>query len=381
MDWGEWVPKLKDNVLLAITSVGVASIVGILFFFGLLPGLWALVLTVVEVALHLVWYAWGKMKDKETNYFETRLDKVSYIVIGVALCVALTVILSIIYDVGLLAILSPDWQQQLFWMMGLTYVCWLAVGLLLLYKHETQPSQSPWFARDAMISYLIFPAIAIAAAIAFIYLEDTIDAGTFFWIFSISGACVFGAYAVYLFRVQKNTSSAEEFHKIKNAFTLYASYYGVAVGVVYFIIYHTPIGMVSGVLGEIPFLPGQATPVNYFSYIFYIFFQSPIASIMIAIMTFGMIVNIFATVLGGLGRTAIVIGVVITVVPPMIIIMEIFAGGIPPPDLLAQILGVGVASFIFALCETGVFIIMAIVLSVFSGIAEILAPKMPAVAR
>jgi len=380
MDWGEWVPKLKDNVLLVITSIGIAAIIGILYYYGLLSGVWASVLTVTEVGLHFIWYAWGKTREKG-KYFTTRLDKIAYAAIAIAVCFATFIVLNVFYDVGFLAYFSSDWQIQLFWMMGLTYICWLVIGLMLLYKHQVQPSKSVWFAQDAMISYLILPAIAILFAALFIYFGNVLTAADWFWIISIAGGSCFAIFAAYLWMVRRKMVQPDEFKHNKSAFWLYTIYYVIAVGIVGCILYFTPIGAIQASLSQVPIVPGQATPTNYFSYIFYIFFQSPIASIMIAIMTFGMIVNIFASVLGGLGRGAVVIGVIITVVPPMVIVMEIFAGGIPAPDLLNTILGTGVASFIFALCETGVFIIVAIILSVFSGIAELLAPKMPAVMR
>lgn len=91
-------------------------------------------------------------------------------------------------------------------------------------------------------------------------------------------------------------------------------------------------------------------------------------------MTFGTTVNLFVATLGG-AEMLRGLGVLIMVFPPMLIILEMWTGGIQPPSVLTEILGLGVAAPIFAICETGVFAIMAGLLGYFGGYAKLLSQR------
>jgi hypothetical protein len=103
------------------------------------------------------------------------------------------------------------------------------------------------------------------------------------------------------------------------------------------------------------------------------FFTSAPASLMIALMTFGAIVYIFAKTLGDLVMAGQAIGAIIMVVPPLIIVMQIFAGYVTVPEQLIMVLGgPSVAAFVYGLAEVGVFTIIMTILMTFTGMIKAL---------
>lgn len=112
--------------------------------------------------------------------------------------------------------------------------------------------------------------------------------------------------------------------------------------------------------------------VNYFSYVFYILLQSPAPALMIGFMIFGAVTVMVAQNIGGVGSILGGFATSVVVIVPMIFIFEIFAGGIAPPELLVDILGLGTASFVFGIAETSAFILMLSIIAVFISAGKLL---------
>ena len=365
----DWKPNIKDNVIIAIFVMAFSAAIGICFYFGILNGLTSLCATVAGVIAGFAFYGWGQYNNNVFSGANQKFAIISYLVLASSATFGIMIVMNVFYDMSFLAIFSADWLGQIYWMIGFLYVCYLGIASMELWKHIEMKMQSK-IVMD--LSMMIIPAVALM--LVMFNLIPTTQAGTYYFALMIG---VVPLYVVFTYLSWKKNKDQSNWENMRQILMLYGLSLGVSFAVLLFVI--DPFGWnmfgLASIAGHIPIIPGQGTTTNYFSYIWYIFFQSPTAAIMIAIMTFGTVVNIFSSTMGGALKGATVIGVIITVVPPMIIILEIFAGGIPPPDLLADLLGTGVASFIFALCEVGVFVIIAIILSVFSGVADLLSSK------
>jgi len=360
-----WIPSMIDNMSLNLILIGVIAALGIGFWFQFIPGVWAVIGSMAIIGVR--WYLYYLGKKKETKAFQTRFNLVSFIVTAIASILGIGLVLSVVYDTGFFNLIATEWETQFMWLVALIYICYACIAIMEFYSH--------WFIQKLQskavldLIYLLIPLVVVVMLV-FNLMPTASLPGTFYWIFTIIGGGFFVAWGVWKWNWHK-----VDWESDKKSYFIYGAYLVgslAGMGVMFYLFgFLSPTG--GHFAGEIPLINGQAAPVNYFSYIFYIFFQSPVAAIMIAIMTFGTIVNIFAATAPGKSvKGGAVIGIVITVIPPMIIVLEIMSGGIPPPDLLSDILGTGVASFIFSLAETGVFIIVAIILSVFSGVADMM---------
>jgi uncharacterized membrane protein (DUF485 family) len=121
----------------------------------------------------------------------------------------------------------------------------------------------------------------------------------------------------------------------------------------------------NGYIGSMTY-SGQAME-DWFGFVFYIIFQAPIPSIMIAFMGISSIAVILAQNLANVGRTISGVAVGIIAVIPMLFVLSAITGSIPPPPELVDIIGLskGVASFVYGLGLIINYIVMVSIMGVF----------------
>lgn len=340
----------RDSALATIISGIFIALVTVFYFLDFMPapsGLYALILSMIAIALRVVIYGWERRKTEE---LDSTFEWIQYIVISGGMAFAIFLVLTLIYDLGFLALFSADWLVQIYWFIALEYIAMLGIGLVAMYL---QIKNKKWERVAMDFGFFLLPLVAL-----FMLMFDFAPPK------SVSFYVGLGVNVLALGVLYRSLAKDTR----KNVFALISLFSIVSQGIIFVLLDPADIFATSSI---VPIIAGQAAPVNFFSYVWFIFFQSPSASIMIALMTFGAVVTIFAKALGDLNPTSsVAIGAVIIVVPPLIIIMEIFSGAIPPPTLLVDVLGSGVASFIFAIAEVGVFVIVSIILLTFTGMIE-----------
>lgn len=349
---------VRESQLVTISTIAFCFVFGVLYFTNILPeafmGLWALIPSMVAVIARFVFYAWELKKKGELD------ENYEYIRFGLIFggCVfGLFVLFSLIYDIGFLALFSADWILQLFWFITLEYVAMLTIGLTSSYMHYRNKN---FVQLGIDIAFYVTPLVALVM----IFFGFAPPASLVYFI----GIGVTVIFLIYLYRQLPPANR-------KTTMTMFVAITSITWLTILLVMDPSSWFISASLVEQGSTVPlaqipaGQTT--NYFSYIWYIFFQSPVAAIMIAIMTFGAVVTIFAKALGDLGGgMSVAIGAVLIVVPPLIIIMQILSGSIVAPTLLTTLLGAGVASFIFAIAEVGVFVIVAIILMTFTGMVE-----------
>lgn len=112
--------------------------------------------------------------------------------------------------------------------------------------------------------------------------------------------------------------------------------------------------------------------INYFSYVFYILLMSPSAAVMIGFMVFGAVTVMVSQNIAGVGRIIGGFATGVVVIIPMLFCISIFTGGIEAPEILIDMLGSGVAQFVFGLAEVSVFILMVSIIGVFIAAGRML---------
>jgi len=120
-----------------------------------------------------------------------------------------------------------------------------------------------------------------------------------------------------------------------------------------------------GYIGSLTF-SGQAME-DWFAYVFYILFQAPIPSIMIAFMGIASIAVILAQNLANIGRLISGVAVGIIAIIPMLFILSAITGSIAPPPELVEIIGLSkaIASFVYGLGLIITYVVMVSIMGVF----------------
>lgn len=119
------------------------------------------------------------------------------------------------------------------------------------------------------------------------------------------------------------------------------------------------INSASAVIGQ-----SRQTP-NYFSWVLYILLQDRVPALMISFMIFGAVSAMLIQNMGGVARVISGFALSITVIIPLLFIVTIITGGIPPPIELEAVLGYGTAGLVYALAQTSAFILMLAIIGVF----------------
>ena len=111
---------------------------------------------------------------------------------------------------------------------------------------------------------------------------------------------------------------------------------------------------------------GQAME-DWFAYVFYILFQAPIPSVMIAFMGISSIAVILAQNLANIGRLISGVAVGIIAIIPMLFILSAITGSISPPPELVEIIGLSkaIASFVYGLGLIITYVVMVSIMGVF----------------
>ncbi|MGQ4876535.1 MAG: hypothetical protein ACP6IY_20920 [Promethearchaeia archaeon] len=120
---------------------------------------------------------------------------------------------------------------------------------------------------------------------------------------------------------------------------------------------------------------GQYGGAEMFTAVFEMLFYSRITGFMLAIMVIGTFANIF--VINQTRSSALQSATTLTVIGiPMIMIISMFLGVIPPPVSFVKIFGAeAIASFVFTFAMLSVYIIFLSLMMVFSHAAEVFQPQ------
>ncbi len=124
-----------------------------------------------------------------------------------------------------------------------------------------------------------------------------------------------------------------------------------------------------------PLYPGQYGGAESFLQIWEILFYNSYAGAMLGLMVIGTFANIFF--INQNKAPAIQSAAMMTVVGiPLIIIVMMFLGAIPPPSTLVRLFGAPqLASFVYAIAMISVYIIFLCIMMVFSQAAEVFQPE------
>ena len=120
---------------------------------------------------------------------------------------------------------------------------------------------------------------------------------------------------------------------------------------------------------------GQYGAASSFNMVFEMLFYNQTTGIMLALMVIGTFANIF--VINMSKSSALQSATTMTVIGiPMIMIVSMFLGVIPPPSVFVKLFGAeAIASFVFTFAMLSVYIIFLSMMMVFSHAAEIFQPQ------
>lgn len=346
----EW--KKRDGTILWVILFGWLAIVATFFYTNLLPppaGLIAFLCSMGGIGLRIGIYAWEKIRENKDFEWAKHLQWFLIICVGTW---SGFLVLSVMYDIGFVGLFSADWTEQLFWFIALQYVSVAVLGVFNIYKAYLQKQ---W---TEIVVYTAAVAIPLALLIM-IFTGVTFDR----WLPYVIG--LVASMVVLALLIYKSDPATRR----KNLELI-----GVSMAIMWVVMFLIvdPFELFKANVLELEPATIYSGAVNPFSTVFYLFFQHGVAPTMIAIMTFGAIVFVFAKAFGDMIQAGQAIGAILMIVPPMIIIMMIFSGSISAPTQLVDLLGAGVASFIYAVAETGVFTIVMTLLMTFTGMVKAL---------
>lgn len=373
---------LKESRIFTLLCVAGVTIISVVYFLGGLVGLGefagaaATTMATIIACLRVIMLAYEK-RDKMPD----RMDKVYFLVPTLSFLVGLFLFFNVLYNSGLFAMFSPDWIIQLYWYIGLSYLCVLGVVSLRLYKTM---KEKKWNSFWMYFAYAVVPIIPMC--FLFFGAKSIVPAGAFFLIGSIAIGLLF---VTWVWKLPK-----EDRLKLGLIYGVFLLASLLMIGIILNPFF--PEASVRGALQDI-IVSGQAGEVDYFALVWEMLFQEAASVLMISIMVFGAVVNIFTLTLGG-SKLARGLGNLIMVFPAMLIIFEMWTGGIPPPCELLNYDGrlvhggcplcggfgqptcgplpYSLASIIYAICETGVFAIMGTLLAYFQGFTRELTVRM-----
>jgi hypothetical protein len=346
----EW--KKRDGIILWLILFGWLAAIATLYFTNLLPppaGVIAFAASLVGVGLRIGIYVWEKVH--ESPAFDLRKHLQWFLVLCVGAWSGFLV-LTIMYDIGFLALFSPEWTDQLFWFIALIYASVAVLGVYNIYKSYLQKQYTEIVVNSAVVAIPLLLLVMIFAGVKMTR-----------WVPYLLGLII--TVVILLFMV---------YHTAPDQRRKSLELIGVSMAILWVVMLFIvdPFEWFQASVLEAEPAVIYSGAVNPFSTVFYLFFQHGVAPTMIAIMTFGAIVYVFAKTFGDMIQAGQAIGAILMIVPSMIIIMMIFSGSIEAPTQLVDLLGAGVANFIYAVAETGVFTIVMTLLLTFTGMVKAL---------
>jgi hypothetical protein len=351
MFWGnaEWTKRLSIWSWV-ITAVVLAGII-VLFFTNMFPpglaGFYGFTASMIAVGFRVAFYILEKLEANPSVPMQVHLQ---WAVILAVAFFSMFLILTLVFDIGFFALFSSDWSVQIFWFVGMEYALLAVIGVYNIYKTLVEKD---WFNAVFILAFITIPLVILIMIFTGIKMDRSVP----FWIgVAISGVLGF----IIFYRLPKESRN--------KTLGIILTFLG-ALWVVLFLLID-PYQLITTTPASISGPSIFIGAVNPFSTIWYLFFQAGTAPTMIAIMTFGAVVYVFSKTFGDMIKAGQAVGAILMIVPPMIIIMMMFSGSITAPSTLVDLLGAGVASFIYATAETGVFVIVMVLLLAFTGMVK-----------
>lgn len=361
----------------------------------LLTNVWAFGLTVGAIAIRVA----ISISDKWGNS-----DKPYVVGLGLIIFLALINIFNVIYSVSMYGLFVHFYFEDVRISLTIIMILIMAIPLLWYSKREIREEISEeWksfrsIEKGVAIRFVAFILIFIGIPIAIFWIlyvnmailqpladmwsgsggYSTFSLELVYWVIVIISSMIllFLIVGLLAFRplggLGGGFKQISDFDKMGTFITLI---FFCVVAPILLIIYVLPelVNIDSGLLGGelgVVYLAQETT--NYFSYVFYVLLQSPAPALMIGFMVFGAMTVMISQNIGGVGKVIGGFATGVVVIIPMLFIITIFTGGIPAPDLLIDILGVGVAQVVFGLAETSAFILMLSIIAVFISAGRLL---------
>lgn len=244
----------------------VIVLTAIAFFAGAFNAIeWKGVLaTIITMGMLTIRVAFYVVQKREEGFMNNTSETMFLVVPSLLALVMAFIASTVVYDVGFLAIITADWTFQLYWFVGLEVICAIVILLFNLIRDWYSQEVQKFWNDLVLLLVAIVPLVLLIFNTQLAALEPGVP---FIAIVAIMSFLLI----VWVWRLPKQVRvrAGLVYGGMAFAFTLLI------------VMFYNPFAPSAVVEGFVPIIGGQEAPVNYFSYIWYIFFQSPAAAIMI----------------------------------------------------------------------------------------------------